>query len=106
MVVDKAAADLQLKESEERYRGLFESTHDLVQSVSPEGQFVFVNPQWKTTLGYSDGDLKQMTVSDLIHRDSLEHCQTLFQRVMSGESIPSLETTFVAKDGKFGRDRG
>lgn len=100
MVADKAAADLQLKESEERYRGLFESTHDLVQSVTAEGRFIFVNPQWKKTLGYSDDDLQHMTAFDLIHPNSLEHCQALFQRVMSGESVPWLDATFVAKDGR------
>jgi len=32
-----------LKETEERYRDLIESAHDLIQSVRPDGSFVFVN---------------------------------------------------------------
>jgi PAS domain S-box-containing protein len=100
MMVEQVAAGVQLKESEERYRGLLESTYDMVQSVSPEGRFLFVNPKWENTLGYNDDDLKQMTTLDIIHPDSLEHCQLLFQTVMSGESVPQLEATFIAKDGR------
>lgn len=32
-----------LRESEERYRTLIESTHDRVQSVATDGHFLFVN---------------------------------------------------------------
>ena len=43
-----------LRESEERYRLMIESTHELVQSVTPDGHFAFVNRAWKEVLGYSD----------------------------------------------------
>jgi PAS domain S-box-containing protein len=100
MVQEKASADRQLQESEERYRGLFENTHDLVQSVSTEGDFIFVNPQWQAILGYSDDDLKTMKVSDIIHTDSIEHCQEVMQQVLAGKPVPSLEATLLAKDGR------
>jgi DNA-binding NtrC family response regulator len=40
-----------LQESEERYRNLIESTYDLIQSVAPDGRFLFVNRAWQETLG-------------------------------------------------------
>ena len=40
-----------LQESEARLRDLFESTHDLVQSVLPDGRFLFVNRAWREVLG-------------------------------------------------------
>ena len=48
-VADRTA---ELQESEERFRNLFENAHELIQSVTPEGKFMCVNPSWIKTLGY------------------------------------------------------
>ena len=99
MVSDKGRAEKALRESEERYRSLFESTHDLVQSVAPDGQFLFVNPAWKEALGYSTDELEDLVLFDVIHPRDHAHCKELWQRVLAGESQRGFEATFVAKDG-------
>ena len=97
---DSPPPDLRLLESEQRYQAVIENASDMIQSVLPDTTFEFVNRAWKTTLGYTDEDLPQMTVWDIIHPTSLEHCQMEFMRVMSGESIEFFETTFLTKDGR------
>lgn len=99
MVADKALAEKALKESEERHRSLFESTHDLVQSVAPNGRFLFVNPAWKKTLGYSADELKNLVLFDVIHPRDHQHCKELVHRILAGESLRGIEATFVAKNG-------
>jgi diguanylate cyclase (GGDEF)-like protein/PAS domain S-box-containing protein len=89
-----------LRESEERYRDLFENTTDLIQTCTPEGRFVYVNRSWREALGYKDDDLENLTVWDIIHPDKLEHCREIFNRVLSGESIRDVEVIFVSKDGR------
>ena len=93
-------AEAALKESEERYRDLFENAQDLIQSITPDGRFVYVNRAWRNTLGYSEADLAKMTIFDVIHPNSQPHCLKVFQRVFSGETIDNLETQFLTKDGK------
>ncbi|MBA2364756.1 MAG: PAS domain S-box protein, partial [Chloroflexia bacterium] len=92
--------DLRLVESEQRYLAVIENASDMIQSVLPDGTFEFVNRAWKTALQYTDDDLSHMTVFDIVHPDFLEHCMTDFMKAIRGETVPFLETHFVAKDGR------
>lgn len=93
-------AEAALKESEERYRDLFENAKDLIQSVTADGRFVYVNRAWRSTLGYNEADIAKMTIFDVIHPNSQPHCMEVFQQVMSGKKIDRIETQFLTKDGK------
>jgi PAS domain S-box-containing protein len=92
--------EFDLKESEERFRDLFENATDLIQSVSPDGHFLYVNRAWRETLGYQAADISELTVFDIIHPISLEHCKDYFQRVLKGEDAEEMKATFVTKDGR------
>ena len=94
-------AEAMLRESEERYRNLFESAHDMIQSVTPDGRFQFVNRAWLETMGYTLDEAKSLTVFDIILPELVDHCTTLFQKVMSGEHADNLEVTFIAKNGQY-----
>jgi PAS domain S-box-containing protein len=99
-ITDRKLAELALKESEERYRDLFENASDLVQSVDREGRFLYVNRAWKETLGYDETQIQQMRVFDIIHPDYRQHCQMLFQRLMAGELLENVEAAFVTANGE------
>lgn len=43
-----------LHKTEEKYWDLFENANDLIQSVTPEGKFIYVNRAWRETLKYSN----------------------------------------------------
>ncbi|MBU4349793.1 PAS domain S-box protein [bacterium] len=88
-----------LRESEERYRNLIESTYDLIQSVTPDGCFLFVNRAWQETLGYTKVELPSINLWKIIHPQSLSYCQEIFSQVIEGKSIKNIQATFVAKDG-------
>lgn len=88
-----------LRESEARFRLLVDSTQEMVQSVAPDGHFLFVNKTWHKTLGYTNKDLESLTIQDIIHPNSLEHCEQLFQRVLKGETVNRIEAVFKAKNG-------
>ena len=88
-----------LRESEVRYRNLFENAHDMIQSVAPDGQFIFVNTAWLETLGYTEAELPDLNLFKIIHPESLPHCQEMFSKIMAGESVNNVQATFVAKDG-------
>ncbi|MBI5075686.1 MAG: PAS domain S-box protein [Nitrospirae bacterium] len=97
-ITTRKLGEIALKESEERYRDLFENAHDLIQSVSPEGRFVFVNKAWMETLGYTVEDIRTITMFDILDPACLDHCLSTFQRVMAGEVEDNIEAVFIAKD--------
>ena len=89
-----------LRLSEERYRDLFEHANDLIQSVSPDGRFIYTNRSWRETLGYSEEEVSNLHIFDIIDPSCHSHCAELFTEVMSGRKLDHLEVTFVAKDGR------
>ena len=99
-ITERKQAEEALKESEERYRSVIQSAHDMIQSVEPDGKFIFVNPAWLQTLGYTEAELPGLNLFNIIHPESLAHCQELFAKVMRGESVRNIQTTFIAKDGR------
>lgn len=90
----------EVRRREEQFRDLFENANDMIHAVDPEGRFVYVNRAWMETLGYTEDEIENLTIFDVIHPDKLDECREIFRRVMSGESIPLVETAFITKDGE------
>jgi PAS domain S-box-containing protein len=89
-----------LKDSEERYRDLFENATDLIQSVAPNGDIVYVNSAWRKTLAYSEKEIAKSSFFDIIHPEERTGFRNLFERLMSGEDIDRAETRLITRDGK------
>ena len=99
-ITKQKEAEEKLKKTEEKYRALLNATNVLVQSVDVRGRFVFVNEEWKIVLGYTEKDLDNIIISDVVRKDHLQFCMNAFNQVMKGMCIRHIETVFVAKDGR------
>ena len=100
-ITERKGAQEVVRESEERYRNLFENAHDMIQSVAPDGHFIFVNPSWLKTMGYTWDELQKITIFDILYPSCISHCTEAFQKVMSGEYLTNVEAIFVTKDGRL-----
>ncbi|MCW8801980.1 MAG: PAS domain S-box protein [Candidatus Bathyarchaeota archaeon] len=89
-----------LQESETKLRTLLDTAHVIVQSVDEKGNFVYVNKYWKNSLGYTDEDLKNITLMDIIRKDYHNHCMDLFKKVITGELVDDIDSIFLTKNGK------
>lgn len=88
-----------LRESEVRYRDLLESAHDLIQTVSWDGRFLFVNRAWLDTMGYTEEEVDDLRDAQIIHPDSFDLWQDALSAVVSGEVMSGMQITFLARDG-------
>lgn len=100
-ITELKEAEKQLIESEERYRDLFENATDLIQSIDQQGKIIYVNKAWKKTLGYTDKEIQQINIFDIIHPNSIKHCETTFKRLLLDKTKNLNEDlSFVTKNGK------
>ncbi|MFC1661891.1 PAS domain S-box protein, partial [Gemmatimonadota bacterium] len=99
-------AERVIQESEERLQDFLDNAHDLIQSVAPDGRFLYVNRSWKDTLGYTDEDVKDLRLFDILHPDCMEKCRRDFARILEGEDLADLEVDFLAADGRVVRCAG
>ncbi|HQL62861.1 MAG TPA: PAS domain S-box protein [bacterium] len=99
-ITERKRAEKALQESEERLQDFLDNAISLIQSVSPDGRFQYVNAAWKRTLGYRDEDLAELHYFDVVCPDEREHCMDTFRRVLKGEVLRDIETALVAKDGR------
>jgi two-component system cell cycle sensor histidine kinase/response regulator CckA len=95
----RKASERALRESEERYRDLFDSANDLVCVASPEGVFLYVNKAWHESIGYSDDELRRLTLLDVVHPDSRQRYSQALTRVLAGENVNHLELVFLTSAG-------
>lgn len=68
-------SDRELKESEARYREIYEKSYDMWYLHDMDGRFLEVNPAVQRIAGYSEEELLSMTIIDLIaerYRDQFE----------------------------------
>jgi PAS domain S-box-containing protein len=98
-VSERKRADRALRESEERYRDLFDNASDLVCMTAPDGSLLYVNHAWQQGTGYAEAEIGRMQVLDLVHPDSRAYYAQVLERVLSGERLDHVELVFVPKTG-------
>ncbi len=82
------------------YKNLIENTAEIIQTVTPDGHFIFVNKAWYKTLGYSHNELSSLNLNDIIHPDHRNHSKTLFDKISKSNKSLLVETAFITKDGR------
>jgi len=99
-VIVRRRLEAQARESEARFRTIFENSTDLLQSVDALGGFVQVNPAWKRLLGYTDDDLKHLNLFDVVAPEDAAIVEGLLLRLIRGEQVGTFDVAMLCKDGR------
>lgn len=97
--LDRQAKERALAASQEKYRELLESANDLIQSVSLDGRFEFVNRAWRETLGYRQEEVASLHLWDVVHPSFHRHCRDMLVHVMGEQELRRTEIVLVTKSG-------
>lgn len=89
-----------LRKSNSQLQDLVDNTSDLIQLLSLDGRFLFVNKAWLEALGYKADELPGLRFRDIIWEDAFEPTIALLKRVEKGEKISDFETVFRSKANK------
>jgi len=88
--IERSRIERELRESEERYRALVETTPDIIWEIDLEGNFRYISPMVSTLMGYSPEEVTGKPITCLVaaqgrelaarelhrHRDSNEPVQS------------------------------
>ena len=96
---ERKRADRALRESEERYRDLFDNASDLVCMAAPDGSLLYVNKAWQEGTGYSEDEIARMQLLEIVHPDNRTHFGEVLRRVLGGERLDHVELVLVPKEG-------
>ncbi|CCG42377.1 Putative diguanylate cyclase (GGDEF)/phosphodiesterase (EAL) precursor with PAS sensor; Putative two-component sensor histidine kinase [Magnetospirillum molischianum DSM 120] len=104
--IGRSRADAALRESEARFRALFDNAGAGVILTDAEGRYLHCNPAFCAMVGYSESELHLMTFRDISHPDDRDSVNHLYRQVISGE-IESCDITkrYLNRDGtvRWGR---
>ncbi len=88
-----------LKESEEKYRSIFEGANDgIIACDLKSGKFLFINKRMSDLTGYSEKEILKLGVKDLHPPESLPNVLKQFNRMASGEATEAIDIPVMRKD--------
>jgi PAS domain S-box-containing protein len=99
-MTERRRAEQAVRESEERFRRIFEESSVGIAIVSLEGRFIRTNPAFQNIIGYSDTELLQMKFLDITHPDHRDQDAQEVARLARGELQRYVTNKrYVRKDG-------
>jgi PAS domain S-box-containing protein len=99
-ITHRKRAEEAVRESEERFRLLFQRAPIAYQSLDREGRILEVNQQWLDLLGYSREEVVGRWIGDFLAADSISRLQTNFPRFISAGEVVGAEFEFLRKSGE------
>lgn len=99
----KAAAAVSSAEkrvARDLYRDLVENTDDLVQTLTADGKFLYVNRAWLKALGYRRKEVDSLSLKDIIHPDGAASSGETLNGLISGQKTMRGEADLITKSGR------
>jgi PAS domain S-box-containing protein len=101
-ITDRKLAENKLKESEEKYRFLVETTDDIIIYHDKDGYIQFINEAGKEFCGLSDNNPNNKNINDFIPDDEKEYLVERKSKRLAGEDKRfRYETNVLDKNGKL-----
>lgn len=98
-ITERKRSEEAVKESESRFRDLFENANDLIYTHDLQGNFTSLNRAGERITGYSREEALKMQISQVVAPEYLEYAQRMTVRKLEGEHPSSYELEIIAKGG-------
>lgn len=100
-ITERKRGEAVLRDSEEKFRTLFESAPIGMALHDARGRYLQTNQAYQRMLGYSDEELRRSSVRRITHPDDVLEGQHLFEEFRAGQRERyQREKRYLRKDGK------
>ncbi len=98
-ITDKKRSGLALRESEEKFRNIFESFQDLYFKCGPQGNILMVSPSLREVTGYDQHEVLEKNITNYYLYTS--KTKDLIRQLVRNRRVRNFEASLVRKDGKI-----
>jgi formate hydrogenlyase transcriptional activator len=99
--VERARAERALRESEARYRSLYNDTPVMLHSIGDDGRLVAVNDHWLKVMGYERGEVLGRLVIEFLAEESRPGVLAAIARLRETGHIIDHECRLVRRSGEM-----
>jgi diguanylate cyclase (GGDEF)-like protein/PAS domain S-box-containing protein len=99
-VTERARAEEALKESEARFRDIFENANDIIYTHDLAGNYTSINKAAERVFGYTRDEALKMNLEQIVAPESLETARRNLKDKLSGSRQAVYEVNCVTKDGR------
>jgi PAS domain S-box-containing protein len=100
-ITERKRAEELLRESEERFRAIFENAALGTSLVDRQGHVIKCNPAIQKMLGYTEQELRSMAFTTFTHPDDIDLDWELYRELVDGKRDKyEIEKRYLTKDGR------
>ncbi|HUX05798.1 MAG TPA: PAS domain S-box protein [Acidobacteriota bacterium] len=99
MAIERKRAEEELREQEQKFRKLYERSNDMIFLHETDGRIIDVNIKALELLGYSRGELLEMTFQDLVPPTERGELDSAMKKLGKDKSL-RVEVSLARKDGE------
>ena len=97
--IERKHSEEKLKESEEKYKALYDNVPLAYQSLNSEGFIIDVNPMWLKTMGYEREEVTGKWFGSFLHEDNVDIFKTNFSTLKKCGSASNISFKLKKKNG-------
>lgn len=96
-----ADAETRIEESEERFRGIIEHSHDIIVLLDAEATVVYTSPAFRRQMGYEEWEILGQSFADFVHGEDRDALGSMFKELLCLAASGPFEFRFRRNDGEW-----
>jgi PAS domain S-box-containing protein len=86
-----------LQQSQARYQMLLENAGEMIELITLEGDFLYVNPAWKSALGYDERDLQHVSFLGILAPSDRVRFEQFLDMLKTQDVVRNIAARFITK---------